>query len=1152
MKILHTADLHARRENAREFFTSCDIIVQEASRNDVQVIAIAGDLWHGPVQNSAGSLFPDFVEAVRRLADIAPVALIYGTPSHDVEGSLDIFETLECRHGIKVLAPGTAYVLRDGRIHELARGNEHGAQLLIFGIPEPSKKWILASSPSGQNPEFVAREAFRMLCNAIGCMRDQYPSLPSLVLAHGQAEGARTASGRILSTGDGLYFTRDHLKALKAEYIALGDIHQPQHIDGTRAWYAGSAYPLDFGETHKAGCWIVTLHEPGKPVDMERIDFPHPTNRHIISHAACAMEIPTMRGQKVWYEVQGTRQELAILDSDIILARLRAHGAAEGSRVTFDVKEKETIRVPEIVEKKGLVEKLRIWAEASGETLTDGIIEKARTLERETESRSLTTAKAHYRIDRLVLRGAIGLWAKSGKDEIELDLASLGKGVITLLGHNGAGKTTILENLHPWPRLLTREGPIRDHFRLADSFRDLYLTDEETSIKYRCLIRMRADIPSGSTEYWLFRDAGNGFIPLPGINGRLEPYQEWIDRLFGSLSLYQRTAFVSQKASRNCPDLGNATKGERKELFSELCGIEWLEQYRETAREQQSRLNSEIQDTEARHSLLTDVPARCAALTSEIAQYAAQAAEMGIRKEELSKNLENIKAKLAKVREQDKERERLVAEREQAHKNVVMLKAREQECMNRIESLRASLRLRKEMEAEIARANALIEKKECLLAEKTVHDEAQKKLMTDYIKAMTDYTNYRHSLINDLGRIKTEIATLESEMTNLENRLVSSNDDHCPLCGQMLPEEQREKRRKLCTEWKESLSALQKQREALTAQRKQIETQIKNQVLPSRPTQPEYPRTQEIKEIDQEIEHIDLKRAWDIVHRAEAAEATITQLRKELSRYEAQIGDECTKSDNCKAMLDAMPGKLNSQEITAEMEVLEQKLSDVRIEEARAQARREEAEKQLDQARHQQEEYESLGTRLRDLTHELCEWAMIERAVGRDGIQALELDALAPSISEIATRLLTASGNEGKISIQTLRIAGKGAKQHAIEDFRLLYINGRGEEQDIATLSGGEAVWIRKAIYDAFEIIRMRNTGIQFCTVILDEADGALDPESRLRYMRMIEAAHRESGRYQTLIVTHSTELQQIAHMSITVADLHPRKDQKETIALSA
>jgi len=411
MKILHTADLHARRESSHEFLTSCESILQAAIKHKVAMIAISGDIWHGPTQNSAGSLFPIFVEAVRKLADAAPVAMIYGTPSHDVEGSLEIFETMDCRHGIKILRPGIAYILKEEKIEELQSNNDEDARLLLFGIPEPSKRWIVASNMDvgSQSSDMSAEEVFRMLCIATGCMRERYPQLPALVLAHGQVEGARTSHNVMLGMRNGLHFTKDDLKALKAEYIALGDIHQPQHMEGTRAWYAGSAYPLDFGETHKAGCWIVEILGPGNPVEMIREEFPHPVCKHLISSAACAMEIPSMHGQKVWYEVQGTKQELALLDADEILARLLAHGAAKGSKVTFDISGNEPMRASEIREKKGIEEKLRTWAQTSGEKLSERVLEKARILERETIARNHAPVQARYRIDRLILRGASGL-----------------------------------------------------------------------------------------------------------------------------------------------------------------------------------------------------------------------------------------------------------------------------------------------------------------------------------------------------------------------------------------------------------------------------------------------------------------------------------------------------------------------------------------------------------------------------------------------------------------------------------------------------------------------------------------------------------------------------------------------------------------------
>jgi len=96
-----------------------------------------------------------------------------------------------------------------------------------------------------------------------------------------------------------------------------------------------------------------------------------------------------------------------------------------------------------------------------------------------------------------------------------------------------------------------------------------------------------------------------------------------VGRLFGSLGLYQRTAFISQKATRNCPDLSAATKGERKELFSELCGIDWLAAYHDAAKEHSDAVSREIERIEARHSLLVGAQDRCAALHSEIEQHAA-------------------------------------------------------------------------------------------------------------------------------------------------------------------------------------------------------------------------------------------------------------------------------------------------------------------------------------------------------------------------------------------------------------------------------------------------------------------------------------------------------------------------------------------------
>ncbi|MDD5305575.1 MAG: hypothetical protein PHS14_20950 [Elusimicrobia bacterium] len=176
---------------------------------------------------------------------------------------------------------------------------------------------------------------------------------------------------------------------------------------------------------------------------------------------------------------------------------------------------------------------------------------------------------------------------------------------------------------------------------------------------------------------------------------------------------------------------------------------------------------------------------------------------------------------------------------------------------------------------------------------------------------------------------------------------------------------------------------------------------------------------------------------------------------------------------------------------------------------------------------------------------ELAEWRILERAI--DGVRDLELDALAPSIADIATRLLRSSGREGYIEIDTTRISsGSAKKAKQIEDFLIFYVGPDGERQEIATCSGGEMVWIRKVLYDSFAIIRARNGNIKFMTAFLDETDGALYPKDRQDYFRMLLEAHKESGRYQTFLTTHSPDIIAMAAVTLDVTALGPREKKDE------
>jgi exonuclease SbcC len=219
---------------------------------------------------------------------------------------------------------------------------------------------------------------------------------------------------------------------------------------------------------------------------------------------------------------------------------------------------------------------------------------------------------------------------------------------------------------------------------------------------------------------------------------------------------------------------------------------------------------------------------------------------------------------------------------------------------------------------------------------------------------------------------------------------------------------------------------------------------------------------------------------------------------------------------------------------------LTEKYTELKSEIARTEAASENTKKTLSEIEAKAAELETLAKEITASKTEAAEWELVSKAFGRDGIQALELDALAPGISETANRILqSAYGDRFKIAIETTRIGGAGKKTKQIEDFIIKVTDsGDGGERLLENLSGGESIWIKRAIYDAFAAIRKRNTAFAFLTCFQDETDGALDSAAKTAYCRMLEAGHAESGLRHTIIITHSDEVKAMIEQKIDMEAL--------------
>jgi exonuclease SbcC len=956
--------------------------------------------------------------------------------------------------------------------------------------------------------------------------------------------------------------------------VACGHIHEPQSI-GDRIHYAGSAFPQNWGETHQAGVNIVDIsvsEDPGEflgldvidinfAVNIKRVDLPFPQRVKLSLGPQQEFNRSEVTGLLTWIEITGTQEELASINTDAVLRDAMDFGALEGSRVTLNILPTETVRAEEIAEAQRLRDKVKVWAESSGEKVVESILDKADYLEGELScSVGAAFDGAHIRIDRLDLRGSIGIWKGTGIDTVSIDFADYDPGLVALIGSNGKGKTTLIENMHPWPQMLTREGKLQDHFRLRDSYRDLYFTNERNGVQYRALMQIDGQNKSGSVDYYLYwKDDAHVWQPLPEINGRREPYIEEIEKLYGSLSLYLRSAFISQRSTKGNPDLSEATKGERKSLFRELAGLDYLQSYAEAAKEQVTIAEASVSTDTGRLETLEGILDGIPALEERVSSGEKAVSEVNENlsaTEKALKEAEEEHNKTIKLAEENRETSRKIGEVEgelvnteaEYYKSLVGEK----------KTLESAIAHKDEAARKIGEWEQLTKQKEELQKQYQEYLEREREMKADWYRekelveaqrarfreAITDNTREMNDVKQDKTRLGSKIEQLKSELSNP----VSEN---CPTCGQAWPDEKKRVWIEERGEKEKSLSALEDDYAAIVQEvgdyEKAIETDRKELEKITDPVEPsidEWDNTA-LENVSGELEWIDIQQEREILSVAETAAVKldhITRRAAELGRKKCELVAQRTE------LVKLLNVGANEQEKQARLvvEKLSEQLSMYREQKASWTAKLEELRTQLDEMKQKEGEAREIRARIEEKKKAASQWRYLQRACGPDGIQALELDALAPSIAQVANRLLDAAyDSRFRIEFRTTRIGGSGSRVKQMETFEVyIHDTEAGTEQELKTLSGGESVWIKKAIYDAFGIIRAQNTGTKFTTAFFDEADGALDPEARERYFRMLEAAHAESGRRHTIVITHSREIQEMIEQRIVMDELVEAREE--------
>jgi len=251
----------------------------------------------------------------------------------------------------------------------------------------------------------------------------------------------------------------------------------------------------------------------------------------------------------------------------------------------------------------------------------------------------------------LTLKGFRGIRDGLGRDVLTLDFDRLADGaeLVAIAGANGRGKTTVMDNMHPYLTMPSRAGAAGpggfsyyDHVCLPENEKDLIWIHDGRSYRSQVVIRLNG---RRKTEAFLLRLPDDGaWKPVvlddgTVSDGKVDTYTRCVEAICGSADTFFTSVFSAQ-GKRQLSAYRNA---EIKTLLADLLGQEEIrvlgQKASETARllkaglaairQEQAGLDAEAQRIEGERRRLDGAQARVAQRLA--GRQAAQAAQESAR-----------------------------------------------------------------------------------------------------------------------------------------------------------------------------------------------------------------------------------------------------------------------------------------------------------------------------------------------------------------------------------------------------------------------------------------------------------------------------------------------------------------------------------------
>lgn len=1085
MKFIHIADIHASRERLWQTLHILETLIERCKKGDIDFILFAGDFWDSTITATKGSGFSDIISAIRELEKhVYRIYFIYGTPSHEPLGSLSAFasDTIQ-------VTSRMSYCACD--------------KFEIIAIPEPRRSDYVGQSIKETDDsinksvkEFIKAESKRHIFSD--------KKVPRIVVYHGEVKGAVYQNGASASSPTAI--PKELLQELDADYYAFGHIHMPQEVF-KNAWYSGSACPKNFGEVHD-GCYhLVTL---GEKTDVERVSFGLPVYETFSVSLKDLDKINAdFTNKNIRLQFECTKEERKSLSVRKLQNEIKERTDAVSVKLEPAVVEPEKARTSLVSKRKSAVEKMTEYAKEKSLKIPG----KAKELLQEIQDNTLikySYPQHSFELLSLSLRGAIGIRDGQHKENFDLDFERLDDGVVCLVGECGRGKSCLLENCHPYPCMLTRDGTLKEHFYLKDSHRILVYKDE-TGLFYRISMLIDGKTQSGKSTYFVetSRDRET-WESLPETDGSLDAYKEWVNGTFGSIDVFLRTAFFAKEQTKNATDISATTKGERMEFLSKLAGTDHLKEISVIAREQRkstessaSAIKIEIESYSRYKDMLVQNEQDIISWKEEL--------------ENLERHTESLEKEVSELRMKDMEYQRGKATSESNKALYAQYKKEYDEKKESYEAFKSCVS-HKNVFDKIQKHNKILEETKPLIEQKEKEISAKQAEHDGLQNELVRANKILASTSLEVEKVNSSIVLCKSYITDV--------DDVCPTCGQPISGHKKKELQSQVNRSKKELAGLGERKERL--QEVYRENKSSCDALDSKTRA----LNKELSALESELKELESKK--------EECESYIEQFDQLYTEY--SYDEICRESERLENELEELQGKMDDivdceamEDVSEELEEKESELKENLSRKSELSATIKTTEGENERYRNELTKVSAKEKEVKELDERISAYLFIEDAFSNNGIPAIELRESAPEIADIANKILKDSyGN--KFEIRFGATSELKTKRKANEDFNILvYDSENGDEKTIDLVSSGERIWIKQALFYAFSIVQMNRTGFNFRTRLIDESDGSLDGGLRPKYLQMVTSAHRIADSRVTILITHSQEIKDIASQIIEI-----------------